>query len=84
MYVLDNINKFLLGLFSVLLACISASAFITADYYNFNYLDINNGGRAGLNLIESMSLFLPKMWLGTISFIFFLLVQYWRYLLGKL
>ena len=74
--VLDNINKFLLGLFSVLLACISASAFITADYYNFNYLDINNGGRAGLNLIESMSLFLPKMWLGTISFIFFLLVQY--------
>ena len=41
--VLDNINKFLLGLFSVLLACISASAFITADYYNFNYLDINNG-----------------------------------------
>ena len=76
LYVLDNINKFLLGLFSVLLACISASAFITADYYNFNYLDINNGGRAGLNLIESMSLFLPKMWLGTISFIFFLLVQY--------
>ena len=74
--VLDNINKFLLGLFSVLLACISASAFITADYYNFNYLDINNGGRAGLNLIGSMSLFLPKMWLGTISFIFFLLVQY--------
>ena len=74
--VLDNINKFLLGLFSVLLACISASAFITADYFNFNYLDINNGGRAGLNLIESMSLFLPKMWLGTISFIFFLLVQY--------
>ena len=74
--VLDNINKFLLGLFSVLLACISMSAFITADYYNFNYLDINNGGRAGLNLIESMSLFLPKMWLGTISFIFFLLVQY--------
>ena len=74
--VLDNINKFLLGLFSVLLACISASAFITADYYSFNYLDINNGGRAGLNLIESMSLFLPKMWLGTISFIFFLLVQY--------
>ena len=74
--VLDNINKFLLGLFSVLLACISASAFITADYNNFNYLDINNGGRAGLNLIESMSLFLPKMWLGTISFIFFLLVQY--------
>ena len=74
--VLDNINKFLLGLFSVLLACISASAFITADYYNFNYLDINNGGRAGLNLIESMSLFLPKMWLGTISFVFFLLVQY--------
>ncbi len=76
LHVLDNINKFLLGLFSVLLACISASAFITADYYNFNYLDINNGGRAGLNLIESMSLFLPKMWLGTISFIFFLLVQY--------
>ena len=76
LYVLDNINKFLLGLFSVLLACISASAFITADYYNFNYLDINNGGRAGLNLIGSMSLFLPKMWLGTISFIFFLLVQY--------
>ena len=76
MNVLDNINKFLLGLFSVLLACISASAFITADYYNFNYLDINNGGRAGLNLIGSMSLFLPKMWLGTISFIFFLLVQY--------
>ena len=74
--VLDNINKFLLGLFSVLLACISTSAFITADYYNFNYLDINNGGKAGLNLIESMSLFLPKMWLGTISFIFFLLVQY--------
>ena len=74
--VLDNINKFLLGLFSVLLACISTSAFITTDYYNFNYLDINNGGKAGLNLIESMSLFLPKMWLGTISFIFFLLVQY--------
>ena len=74
--VLDNINKFLLGLFSVLLACISTSSFITTDYYNFNYLDINNGGRAGLNLIESMSLFLPKMWLGTISFIFFLLVQY--------
>ena len=74
--VLDNINKFLLGLFSVLLACISMSAFITADYYNFNYLDINNGGKAGVNLIESMSLFLPKMWLGTISFIFFLLVQY--------
>ena len=74
--VLDNINKFLLGLSSVLLACISASAFITADYYNFNYLDINNGGRAGLNLIESMSLFLPKMWLGVISFTFFLLVQY--------
>ena len=74
--VLDNINKFLLGLFSVLLACISTSAFITTDYYNFNYLDINNGGKAGLNLIESMSHFLPKMWLGTISFIFFLLVQY--------
>ena len=74
--VIDNINKFLLGLFSVLLACISTSAFITTDYYNFNYLDINNGGKAGLNLIESMSLFLPKMWLGTISFIFFLLVQY--------
>jgi len=74
--VLDNINKFLLGLFSVLLACISMSAFITADYYNFNYLDINNGGKAGVNLIESMSLFLPKIWLGTISFIFFLLVQY--------
>ncbi len=74
--VIDNINKFLLGLFSVLLACISTSAFITTDYYNFNYLDINNGGKAGLNLIESMSHFLPKMWLGTISFIFFLLVQY--------
>jgi len=74
--VLDNINKFLLGLFSVLLACISMSAFITADYYNFNYLDINNGGKAGVNLIESLSLFLPKIWLGTISFIFFLLVQY--------
>ena len=74
--VLDNINKFLLGLFSVLLACISTSAFISADYYNFNYLDINNGGKAGVNLIESMSLFLPKMWLGTIAFIFFLLVQY--------
>ena len=74
--VLDNINKFLLGLFSVLLACISTSAFITTDYYNFNYLDINNGGKAGLNLIESMSHFLPKMWLGTISFIFFLLIQY--------
>jgi len=78
--VLDNINKFLLGLFSVLLACISTSAFITTDYYNFNYLDINNGGKAGLNLIESMSLFLPKMWLGTISFIFFLLVQYFVFL----
>ena len=74
--VLDNVNKFLLGLFSVLLACISTSSFINADYFNFNYLDINNGGKAGVNLIESMSLFLPKMWLGTISFIFFLLVQY--------
>ena len=74
--VLDNVNKLLLGLFSVLLACISTSAFITADYFNFNYLDINNGGKAGVNLIESISLFLPKMWLGTISFIFFLLVQY--------
>ena len=74
--VLDNVNKFLLGLFSVLLACISTSSFINADYFNFNYLDINNGGKAGVNLIESMSLFLPKMWLGTLSFIFFLLVQY--------
>ncbi len=74
--VLDNVNKFLLGLFSVLLACISTSSFINADYFNFNYLDINNGGKAGVNLIESISLFLPKMWLGTISFIFFLLVQY--------
>ena len=74
--VLDGINKFLLGLFSVLLACISTSAFIAGDYYNLNYLDINNGGKAGVNLIESMSLFLPKIWLGTISFIFFLFIQY--------